>query len=371
MTSSDALSPVRLRRALDAVPAYRPGKAPTVLEGVDAYKMSSNENPYPPLPSVIDVVRDAVTGMNRYPDAGMVPLRERIADACGVTADEVVTGAGSSGVLGQIMGAVVEEGDEVVYAWRSFELYPILVSLAGARSVQVPLTADARHDLSRMADAVTASTSLVIVCSPNNPTGPAVRAAELEEFLARVPSDVMVVLDEAYLEFVVAGDAPDAMALYRSHENLVVLRTFSKAYGLAGLRIGYAIARPAIADALRKAGLPFAVTTAGQEAAKASLDARDELGVRVKEIVGERGRLVDGLREQGWDVPDTEANFVWLPLGADALAFVEAADAAGLSVRGFPREGVRVSVDVPEANSRLLQVAAAFRAERADGPTVG
>lgn len=325
------------------------------------YKISSNESPYPPLPSVLDAVRDAVGDMNRYPDASMIELREAIAQQVGVSADEVVVGAGSSGVLGQIFSAVVEEDDDVLFAWRSFELYPIYASLAGARSVQVPLTADGRHDLEAMGQAVRPTTSLVIVCSPNNPTGCVVHADELERFLARVPDDVLVVLDEAYVEFVQDDEVPDAMAVYRAHPNVVVLRTFSKAYGLAGLRVGYAVAHPHVAAVLRKTGMPFAVTTAGQVAALASLEAAPELEVRVKELVSERARVVDALRRQGWDVPDTQANFVWLPLGADASAFAEAADGSGLAVRPFDGDGVRCSIDVADANDRLIEVAARWR----------
>lgn len=362
--TSDHDSRVRLRAALDGLPPYRPGKPATVLEGVTAYKISSNENPYPPLPSVAEVAVGAVANINRYPDATMSALRERLASHLEVTAEEVIVGAGSSGVLSQIMAAAVGENDEVVYAWRSFELYPILVGLAGARSVQVPLTAEGRHDLPAMAEAVGPATRLLLVCTPNNPTGPSVGAAELDALLRAVPRHVLVVVDEAYTEFVTDEDAAAGLEVYAAHPNVVLLRTFSKAYGLAGLRVGYALAHPAVATELRKAGLPFVVTEIAQRAAVASLDAHHELDVRVKELIGERRRVLDGLRDQGWDVPDTQANFVWLPLGADALDFADYADARGLSVRPFAGEGVRCSIDVPEANTRLLEVTASFRADR-------
>ncbi|MDO5711203.1 MAG: histidinol-phosphate transaminase [Micrococcales bacterium] len=353
--------PLRFRATLDVIPAYQPGKPPAPVEGVTSYKMSSNENPYPPLPSVAAAVADELTSMNRYPDPSMHELRERLARELGVQPDELIIGNGSSGVLSQIVNACVDAGDEVIYAWRSFELYPICVAAAGGRSVQVPLTADGRHDLPAMAAAVHAATRIVIVCTPNNPTGPAVGSGELADFLAGVPADVLVLIDEAYLEFVTASDAIDSLALYRAHPNLVLLRTFSKAYGLAGLRVGYAIAHPHVAAALAKLGLPFVVTNLAQRAAVASLDVRGELELRVKSLVAQREQMVVALAEQGWDIPDTQANFVWLPLGQDAVEFAAAATARGLSVRPFPGDGVRVSIDEPVANETFLEVAAAFR----------
>ncbi len=359
--------PVRFRATLDVIPAYKPGKPPAPVEGVTSYKMSSNENPYPPLPSVLQAAADALTSMNRYPDPSIHDLTQRLATELDVDPEALIIGNGSSGVLSQIVNACVDDGDEVVYAWRSFELYPICVAAAGGRSVQVPLTADGRHDLTAMAAAVRQATRIVIVCTPNNPTGPSVGARELEDFLAAVPSDVLVLIDEAYLEFVTASDAFDSLAVWRAHPNVVLLRTFSKAYGLAGLRVGYAVAHPHAAAALAKLSLPFVVTNVAQRAAVASLDARGELDVRVKSLVAERERVVAGLAEQGWEIPDAQANFVWLPLGPDTLDFAQAATARGLSVRPFPGEGVRVSIDDPAANDTFLQVAAAFRAERGDG----
>ncbi len=353
--------PLRFRAALDAVPAYRPGRPPAPIEGATVYKMSSNENPYPPLPSVIAVAADELNSMNRYPDPSVYALKERLAEELGVAEDELVVGNGSCGVFSQIINACVDDGDEVVFAWRSFELYPICVAAAGGRSVQVPLTVDGRHDLPAMAAAVRSSTRVVIVCTPNNPTGPSVGAAELEEFLAHIPSDVLVLIDEAYVEFVTADDRIDSLAIWRAHPNVVLLRTFSKAYGLAGLRVGYAVAHPPVATALAKLGLPFIVTNLAQRVAVASLDAREELEVRVKSIVQERERVLGGLRAQGWAVPDSQANFVWLPLGDDTEAFAASAEAAGLTVRPFAHEGARVTIDEPAANSAFLQLAGAFR----------
>jgi histidinol-phosphate aminotransferase len=352
---------VRLRAALDAVPAYKPGKPATEREGITAYKMSSNENPYPPLPSVLEVVRDAAGTMNRYPDMSVAGLTATLATSLGVPAGDIATGTGSVAVLAQMLQVTCEPGDEVVYAWRSFEAYPIVVALSGATSVQVPLDADARHDLDAMAAAITDRTRLVLVCTPNNPTGPAVHADELDAFLAKVPPDVLVVIDEAYLEFGRDDEAPDALALYRTHPNVAVLRTFSKAYGLAGLRVGYAVAQEPVATALRKAALPFGVSDLAQRAAVASIAAFDELQERVDALVLERERVRKDLLDQGWQVPDSQANFVWLPLGEDTAAFAAAADQAGLTVRPFPSEGCRCTIAETEANDRLLEVAEAFR----------
>lgn len=351
---------VRLRSTLDSLPAYKPGKPASGPEGVTTYKISSNENPFPPLPSVLDAVREGAGTMNRYPDMAVGALTERLADELKVEPDNLATGTGSVGVLGQLVQITCEPGDEVVYAWRSFEAYPIVVGLAGATSVQVPLTADARHDLPAMAAAITDRTRLVLVCTPNNPTGPAVHRAELEEFLAAVPKDVLVVIDEAYLEFVTDGDVPDAIAVWREHPNVVVLRTFSKAYGLAGLRVGYAVAHEPVATALRKAAVPFGVSHVAQTAAIASLDAFGELQQRVELLVAERERVVGALRGQGWDVPETHANFVWLPLGERTLDFAQACQDAGLVVRPFVGEGARCTIGESEANDRLIEVADAF-----------
>ncbi|MGL5818189.1 MAG: histidinol-phosphate transaminase [Phycicoccus sp.] len=347
---------------MDALPAYAPGRAAAVREGVTAYKISSNENPYPPLPSVLEAVREAASGMNRYPDMGVSALTSALAARLSVPEARISTGPGSVGVLGQLIGATCGEGDEVVFAWRSFEAYPILTTLAGAVPVQVPLAPGARHDLRAMAAAVTPRTRLVLVCTPNNPTGTTVGSAELAEFLDAVPRDVLVVLDEAYVEFVTAPDAPDALAAHRERPNVAVLRTFSKAYGLAGLRVGYAVAHEPVAAALRKAALPFGVSSLAQVAALASLAAEDELEVRVEEIVAERERVVAGLRSQGWDVPDQEANFVWLELGSQTGEFAAACEEAGITVRAYGTDGARATIAEREANDRLLQVAGDFRA---------
>lgn len=350
------VSRVPLRRDLADLPPYVPGARAAV--GAAAYKLSSNENAYPPLPSVVAAIADAAVDVNRYPDMYATELTETIAHRLGVAPESVVAGTGSVAVLGHVLTAVCEAGDEVVLPWRSFEAYPIAVTLAHARQVRVPVTAEGRLDLPAMAAAVTDRTRVVLVCTPNNPTGPAVRDAELREFLAAVPRDVLVVLDEAYVEFVRDAEAPDALALLAEHPNVVVLRTFSKAYGLAGLRVGYAVARPRLAAGIRAASTPFGVSHVAQLAALASLRAEQDLLTRVDAIVVERTRVLEGLRSQGWDVPDSQANFVWLALGDRTTAFAERCAQAGALVRPFAGEGVRVSIGESEATDIFLEVAA-------------
>lgn len=351
----------RLRAALDGIPTYKPGRPPKIRSGGDlAYKISSNENPYPPLPSVLKVIAAAGTQANRYPDMFATGLSERIADRFGVPASHVATGTGSVGVCQQALQSTAGPGDEVVYAWRSFEAYPIIVQISGARAVTVPLTADERHDLDAMSDAVTEKTRLILVCSPNNPTGTAAHRDELERFVDRVPTDVLVVVDEAYREFVRDPEVPDALDLYRDRPNVAVLRTFSKAYGLAGLRVGFAIAHEPVADALRKTAVPFGVSGVAQAAAIASLDAEPELLDRVESLVQERARVWQALRDQGWPVPPSEANFIWLRTGDRTDDFAGVCEQAGVVVRPFSGEGCRVTVAEPEANDIFLKVAAEF-----------
>ncbi len=348
----------RFRPVLDQFAPYQPGKNPS---GADcrSFKLSSNESPFGPLPSVVKVIAEAAGQVNRYPDHGAAELTEAIAARFGVPASHVAVGCGSVGVAQQLLEAVGEPGAEVLYAWRSFEAYPILADLAGVTSVRVPLREEA-HDLGAMADAITGRTRLIFVCNPNNPTGTVVRRAELEEFLGLVPKDCLVVLDEAYAEYVRDPDVPDGMRLYRDRPNTAVLRTFSKAYGLAGLRVGFLVGHEPVAAAVRKTMLAFTVNALAQVAAVASLEAEPELLERVEAVVQERERVRGELLGQGWTVPPTEANFVWLRLGADTADFAEVCDRAGVSVRPFSAEGARVSIGDREANDAFLAVARAY-----------
>jgi histidinol-phosphate aminotransferase len=346
----------RVRPAVESIPAYVPGRPPATAAG-PTYKLSSNENPYPPLPGVIEAAQRAVGVMNRYPDMGATALYAKLADRLGVPVERLAAATGSVAVLYHLLQATCEAGDEVIYAWRSFEAYPIAVGMTGATSVRVPLTADARHDLPAMRAAVSDRTRVLVVCSPNNPTGPGAGRAELVELLDSVPSSVLVVLDEAYREFV-RSDAWDGVELAQHRDNVVVLRTFSKAYGLAGLRVGYAVAPPRLATAIRTVALPFGVSTIAQAAAVASLDAEAALFERVDALVGERARVLDALRAQGWEVPDSQANFVWLPLESATTDFAAACERAGVMVRPFAGEGVRVSIGEQAGNDLFLRVAA-------------
>ncbi|MDP3950121.1 histidinol-phosphate transaminase [Microbacterium sp.] len=348
----------RIRPEIAALAPYRQGKQ----AGPDAFKLSSNENPFEPLPSVLEALAHT-TPINRYPDATATRLRERLAVRYGVELDQVHVASGSVAILYQLVQAAASVGDEVVYAWRSFEAYPGLPLVAGATGVQVPLTADARHDLDAMADAVTEHTRAILLCTPNNPTGPIITSDEFAAFVAKVPADVLVILDEAYAEFVTAEGAVDGLAerVFERHPNVVVLRTFSKAYGLAGLRVGYAIGQARVLDAARATGIPLSVTAAAETAAIASLDAEAELLDRVAVIVERRTRLLDGLRAQGWDVPDSQANFVWLPTGdrTDEVAAVFVA--ADIIVRPFSGDGIRISVGEEGSIDRVLHVASTVR----------
>ncbi|WP_314176117.1 histidinol-phosphate transaminase [Streptomyces winkii] len=349
----------RLRSALEGIPTYKPGRP--AASGPAAYKLSSNENPYPPLPGVLETMTGAAGSANRYPDMACTGLMDAVATRFGVPVEHVATGTGSVGVAQQLLQCTAGPGDEVIYAWRSFEAYPIITQISGADSVQVPLTDGEEHDLDAMAAAVTDRTRLIFVCNPNNPTGVAIPGDALERFLDRVPDDVLVVLDEAYREFVRDERVVDGLDLYRDRPNVCVLRTFSKAYGLAGLRVGFAVAHEPVAAALRKTAVPFGVSQIAQDAAVASLRSEDELLERVEQLVAERARVSRELVAQGWTVPESHANFVWLRLGDRTTAFAEACEKAGVMIRPFPGEGVRVSVGETEANDIFLQTAAGFR----------
>jgi histidinol-phosphate aminotransferase len=337
---------------------YVPGSRVVGPDG-KSFKLASNESPFGPLPSVVGAIAAAAADTNRYPDMGARDLRDAIARRHGIPTSHVAVGCGSVGATQQLLAATAEPGTEVLYAWRSFEAYPNLVALTGAEDVRVPLDGET-HDLAAMAGAVTPRTRVIFVCNPNNPTGTVIHTDELTEFLRRVPRDCLVVLDEAYTEYVRDPAVPDGVALYRDHPNLAVLRTFSKAYGLAGLRVGYLVGHEQVAGAVRTTMLPFSVSTVAQAAALASLGAEAELLARVDLVVAERTRVRDELLAQGWTVPPTEANFVWLRLNGDTLDFAAACEAGGISIRPFAEEGARISVGDKEANDAFLAIAKAY-----------
>jgi histidinol-phosphate aminotransferase len=352
----------RLTRAdLDGLPSYVPGRNLADLTrelGIaEAIKLASNEVPYGPLPGVIEAVVEAMQSSHRYPDMGVVELRDALAERFGVAAERIVTGCGSVALAEILTKATCLPGDEIVYSWRSFEAYPIISAGVGATGVRVPNTAAHGHDLPAMADAITDRTRLVIVCNPNNPTGSFLHKTELDRFLARVPSDVLVVLDEAYREMVTDPDVPDALETYADRPNIVVLRTMSKAWGLAGLRMGYLVAPPEVAGVLRKVLTPFSTSLVAQAAALAALGQQDEVKRRCALVVAERDRVTGALRKLGVEVPASQANFVWLPLGDQSAPFATACESRGVIVRAFPPDGVRVTIGTAEENDQFLAAA--------------
>lgn len=349
----------RLRPELADLPAYTPGKT---VPG--AIKLASNETVHGPLPSVRAAIAAATENINRYPDNGHAELKEHLArhlSADGeIRPDQIAVGCGSVSLCQQLIQITCTVGDEVVFGWRSFEVYPLQVRVAGATPVQVPLR-EHTFDLDAMLAAVTDRTRLIFVCNPNNPTSTVVDPEELARFVAAVPSDILVVIDEAYVEYIRDGMLPDSLGLARQHPNVVVLRTFSKAYGLAGLRVGYAVGDPEIITALGKVYVPFTASTISQAAAIASVQAADELLARTDAVIEERRRVATALEDLGYRVPPSQANFVWLPLGERTADFAtQAADQARVLVRPYGVEGARVSIGAPEENDAFLTFAQAW-----------
>ena len=340
-----------IRPDLATLPAYVPGKA---IPGL--VKLASNEVPLPPTPPVLAAIAEAAAMGNRYPDLAVVGLTERLSRSLGVAAERIAVGCGSVSLCQQLVSATcLEPEDEVLYAWRSFEAYPIVSQIGGASRVTVPLDAAFRHDVDAMIAAVTPRTRLVFVCSPNNPTGTVVTRAELERLLAAVGPDVLVALDEAYHEYVTDPDYPDAIAEHvHERPNVAVLRTFSKIYGLAGLRIGYLVGPSGVVREAMKVRNPFDVSEIAHAAALASLD--DAAEVARRRALNERGReeLAAALREAGMEPLPSVGNFLTADVG-DGRALARALEAEGVIVRplepfGAP-ESIRVTVGTPEDNA--------------------
>ena len=344
-----------VRNDLDAIPSYVPGAS---VPG--AVKLASNETTARPLPSVASAIAEAAAGANRYPDITSSALVERLSGFLGVPPENIPAGCGSVALCQQLVQAVCAPGDEVVFGWRSFEAYPIITRIAHAVPVPVPNRADGSLDLEALADAVTDRTRLVFVCSPNNPTGPAISRSDLSAFLDRIPSRVTVALDEAYYEYVRLDDPVDGVAEAMARPNVVSLRTFSKAYGLAGLRVGYLVGPAPLVIPVSKMVVPFSVSSLAQSAAIASLDAGDELRARTDDVVRERTRVRDALIELGHEIPHSQANFVWLPLGHDAVDFDAHCRSHGVITRCFAGDGVRVTIGDPDENTRFLAAARKF-----------
>ncbi len=346
----------RVRPAVQAMPAYRPGKAAEQAEaehGIEnAIKLASNENPYPPVPSVVAAIAQAATGVNRYCDHLAVELRTAIGAMLGANLNSVAVGCGSVGLLQQLCLAYLDPGDNVVYPWRSFEAYPVNVQMMGAESKQIPLVEHA-FDLDAVAAAVDDRTKMIMLATPNNPTGTALTVDAIRTMLASVPDDVIVLIDEAYREFLDPRFG-DPLTLLADYPNVVVSRTFSKAYGLAGLRVGYLVADAAIVDEVNKVLAPFAVNGLAQAAALAALDARDAYEPFLATLREERARVVAALTATGWQLPDAQANFVYLPLGERTTDVYVAIEKRGVVTRPFAGEGIRVTIGTPEQNDRFL-----------------
>lgn len=345
---------IEQRPHIQAIPGYKPGKS--TVDGWDGpiHKLSSNENPYPPLPSVIDAMAESIGHMHRYPNMAAPALTNMLADRYDVKPNNIAFGGGSVEVAAQLIRAFAGAGDEVMYAWRSFEAYPILTRSAGATPVEVPLTVDLHHDLPAMLARITDRTRVIFICTPNNPTGTVVDHDELRAFIAQVPERILVVVDEAYVHFQDDPAAARGPELFREFDNVAVLHTFSKAYGLAGLRLGYAIVHDDVAEGLRKVAMPFAVTDIAQAAGVASLNAEAELQTRVDTLIAERARVTAALTAAGWPVTPSQANFIWLDLGEETDKIQAKLARGGIIARPFSRDGIRISIGDPAANDAML-----------------
>ena len=337
------------RADLDRLPSYVPGRS---MPG--AIKLASNEVPFGPLPGVVEAITAAATDTHRYPDMGVVALREKIAAHCEVDPERVATGCGSVAMAEHLARTTCVPGDEILYSWRSFEAYPIIAATTGAVSVQVPNTPLHGHDLDAMVAAITDRTRMILVCNPNNPTGTSCRTKGLDAFLDAVGERVLVVLDEAYREFVTDRTVPDGVERYLDRPNVVVLRTLSKAWGLAGLRAGYIVASPEVAATVRKVITPFSTSSLAQAAALAALDQPEEMARRAAIVISERTRVLAGVHRFLPDAPESQANFVWLPLGDGSAAFAAACEAERVIVRPFQGDGVRVTIGTPDENDAFL-----------------
>ena len=342
------MSQVRLRQVLSDLPAYVAGKG----DAGKVVKLSSNELPFPPAKPIIEAGKQALKSINRYPDAIGSALAAKLGAHYRLHPEQVVVGPGSIQVLANALSAVAQAGNNVVYAWRSFEAYPILVGITGASSRQIPLTSHGGHDLDAILSAVDENTAAVILCSPNNPTGTSLTGTQVREFLAALPTQVLAVLDEAYFEFDTSPGHVDGATLLADFPNLLVLRTFSKAYGLAGLRCGYGLTSPYLAEAIRKVATPFGLSAVAEACALAALADNAAMLSQVSQICKERERVLGELRNLGWTIPQAGGNFIWFgaPVGAQIQA---AALSQGVQTRGFV-EGVRVTIGSRAENDQFL-----------------
>ncbi|WP_081706404.1 aminotransferase class I/II-fold pyridoxal phosphate-dependent enzyme [Nocardia sp. CNY236] len=315
------------------------------------FDLSLSENPFPPLPSVRYAIQQAAAQANRYPEFVPRRLPTLIAQRLGVRADQVVVGAGATGVAMQILQTLATPGSRMVHGTPTFDGYPIIAEMTGVHTVPVPLDSHGDHDLPAMLRAIDTRTALVVVCRPHNPTGTVIPAHELIAFLSEVPARVPVILDEAYVEFLGAADCFDLRPLIARHANLLVLRTFSKAYGLAGLRIGYALGRSELIARVHRLQLPFGVSTAAVAAVAASYAAESELITRTRRITEQRDVVRAELRARGIAVPESQANFLYLP----GPGVTTALRRAGIAGKSYADGSARVAVGDPAADRAVLR----------------
>jgi len=358
---------VTFAEKLARIPGYQAGvptgQAPEAIAAGGIAQLASNESPFPPHPKVVEAIRAAAGAMNRYPDPDATLLRRRLAERYETEPGRVAVGNGSCEILLAAAEALCEPGAEILYAWPSFSMYPHLAALTGARDIRVPLAEGEVHDLEAMAAEVTAATQLAIVCNPNNPTGTYLPAAEVAAFCERVPSHVTIVLDEAYIELQTVDDPDTTVDLLADFPNLVVLRTFSKVYGLAGLRVGLALGSAKFRAAVDAVRQPFSVNALAQAAAAEAILHQDDVERRVERTLVERVRVEAGLSELGLATAETQTNFSWVDLGdAEEGEVVAALAERSIAVRpgtplGDPGH-IRVSYGIPAENDRFLDALA-------------
>lgn len=355
MSSNDIGRP---RSVVADLPAYRPGKGAAQAEAehgiTNAIKLASNENPAPPLDPILTAINEAATGVNRYADHRATAVRDALATRLGVGADQVTVGSGSSGILQQLFFSYIDPGDEVVFPWRSFEVYPVFTRLMNGTAVSVPLAPDLGFDIDALIAAVTERTKLVFLATPNNPTGVATPTADLRRFLAAVPTSVIVCIDEAYREFLDPGFGDPITELLPDFPNVIVTRTFSKAHGLAGLRVGYGVGHPDVIATVDKTMLPFTVNALAQAAALAALDHSDAISARVDGLLAERARVEVELAAAGWELPNHQGNFVWLSTAERTDDIALDLERRGVVIRPFSGEGIRVTIGTAAENDRFL-----------------
>jgi len=351
------VTPIEFNRRLESIPVY-PVAESYEYDG-ELVKLASNETPWGPPPEVLEAAQAALQSLNRYPDPEKSLLRRRIAERCDVSPAMVTAGNGSCEILLAAAEAMLEPGAEVIYAWPSFSIYPHIASASGATPITVPLDSEGVHDLEAMAREVTAATRMFVICNPNNPTATAVPPAEIDALVADLPRRVAVIVDEAYVEFSTAQDPEESLDLVRRHPNLVLLRTFSKVYGLCGLRAGYAIGPESFRLAVDRVRQPFSVNALAQAAAAEALLHQDEVERRVERTAVERLHVESELEDRGLETTDSQANFSWFSLGdRDEGGVVRALAERGVIVRtgaALGQEGwIRVTYGTREENNRFL-----------------